>query len=369
MKYPIHNKLAYFFIACIDWLLQRCMAKKKTSLSAPKRILICNTAHIGDVILTTALLPVLRKALPQAHIAMLVGSWCRPLVEAHPLLDHFHVIDHWKTSRRKEFMIVKIARYFKMRHRVRKEIAHYDLAIDCGIHFPNMAPVLWSAGIPNRIGFASAGCSPLLTHALPWNPLKNRSVVEAFVSLLEFLPIQVDRSLICPTIPTSPPNPQPYIIIHIGSGDAHRNWPEAYWKTLAKRLTEEGKQLLFTGTGAEENQAIERVIAHLPQAENLCGQLSWQQFTATIQNAALLIATETSAGHIASAVGTPAVLLYTGIHPSNLWKPHGNEHTILTYPMPCSPCLKGCKTMSCIQEISVDTVYSAIKSTKLKNLS
>ena len=361
-KYPIHNKLAYFFIACTDWLLQRCLAKKKLPIKIPKRILICNTAHLGDVILTTALLPVLRQALPHAHIAMLVGSWCQPLVEKHPLLDHFHVIDHWKTSRRKENRIIKIVRYLKMRGRVCKEIRNYDLAIDCGLHFPNMAPLLWSAGIPTRIGFASAGLGPLLTHARPWNPFDNRSVVESFASLLYFLPIHIDHTLLHPTIPISLPNPKSYIVVHMGSGNAHKNWPEANWKALAKRLAEEGRHLLFTGIGKEENQAIERVIAHFPQAENLCGKLSWQQFTTTIQNAALLIATETSAGHIASAVGTPAVLLYTGIHPSNVWRPLGNEQHILTHPTPCSPCLKGCKAMSCIREISVDTLYAAIQS-------
>lgn len=359
MKYPIHNKLAYFFIACTDWLLKRCVAKKNSPISIPQRILICNTAHLGDVILTTTLLPVLRKVLPHAHISMLVGSWSQPLVENHPLLNDFHLIDHWKTSRRKELMIVKIARYLIMRRKVRKELRRYEVAIDCGLHFPNMAPLLRSARVPTRIGFASAGFGPLLTHALPWNPLNNRSVVEAFVSMLELLPIQVDHKLLFPTIPVSLPNPQTYIVIHMGSGNAYRNWPESNWKTLAHRLAQEGKHLLFTGIGEEENQAIECVIAHLPQAENLCGKLSWQQFTTTIQNAALLIATETSAGHIASAVCTPAVLLYTGIHPINLWKPHGNKQTILTKPMPCSPCLKGCKAMTCVRTLSVDTVYAA----------
>lgn len=369
MKYPIHNKLAYFFIACTDWVLQKCVVQKKVPISVPKRILICNTAHLGDVILTTALLPVLRKALPQAHLSMLVGSWSRPLVEKHPLLDCFHMIDHWKVSRFKEPLLIKCIRYLKMRRKVRKEIRHYDLAIDCGLHFPNMAPLLWSASIPIRIGFVSAGFSPLLTHALPWNPLQNRSVMEAFVSLLELLPIQIDHAILRPSIPITPPNPQSYIVIHMGSGNPQKNWPEANWKELATRLAQEGRRLLFTGIGQEENQAIERVIAQVPQAENLCGKLSCQQFASTIQNATLLIATDSSAGHIASAVGTPAVLLYTGIHPRNVWSPFNNRQQILTHPMPCSPCLKGCKSMACIRAISVDAVYGAIRSLAPKHFS
>lgn len=368
MKYPIHNKLAYSALSMMDRFLSLCVAPllKKNDLStALQRILICNTAHLGDVILTTALLPMLRSAFPKAEIGMLVGSWSKPVLEGHPLVKHIHLIDHWKVNRRQED---KYFRYLRMRRGTLKQlrVIQYDMAIDCGLHFPNMAPLLLQASIPIRIGFESAGFSPLLTHSCPWDPRDNHSVVEAFASLLKCLPIPFDHSLLRPTIPISPPQRQSYTVIHMGSGNTQKNWPEAHWKALVKRLAEEGTHLLFTGIGAEEYRAIERIKAELPHVENLCGKLSWNEFTTTIQNAALLIAVDTSAGHIASAVGTPAVLLYTGIHPGDVWKPYGGKVICLTQPMPCSPCFTGCHEMSCLRSLSVDTVYAAIQSLRVK---
>ncbi|MFC2049431.1 glycosyltransferase family 9 protein [Chlamydiota bacterium] len=367
MKYPIHNRLAYCAIFCIDWLLKigvRPFLKINSFPTSPKSILLCNIAHLGDVILSTSLLPVLWEAFPHARIGMLVGSWSRPLVEGHPLIDRYHLIDHWKISRAKESLIRKVLRYYRMRKAIRKEIAHYDLAIDCGLHFPNMSPLLWHAGIPHRIGFATAGFGPLLTHAHSWNPLENRSAAEAYCALLDPLPL--NRSLLRPTLATSTPHPKPHMVIHMGSGNPQKNWPEAKWRSLVERLISDGERLLFTGLGPEEHATIERVRAHLPHTQNLCDKLSWEAFMATIQNAALLIATDTSAGHIAATTNTPAVLLYTGVHPGNLWKPYGTKQVTLTHPMPCSPCLKGCREMTCIQSLSVDTVYTTIRSLNLK---
>jgi hypothetical protein len=64
-----------------------------------RKILIANGAHLGDIVLATSVLPALKQRFPGAQLGMLVGSWSRPVIDQHPLLDWIHTVDHWKASR------------------------------------------------------------------------------------------------------------------------------------------------------------------------------------------------------------------------------------------------------------------------------
>ena len=52
-----------------------------------KKILVVKLDHIGDVLLATPVITNLRLHYPHAHIALLVGSWSKQVVECSPHLD------------------------------------------------------------------------------------------------------------------------------------------------------------------------------------------------------------------------------------------------------------------------------------------
>lgn len=339
----------------IDFILKRVLISKKPPLCPPQKLLISNIAHLGDVILTTALLPAIREAFPTIQIGMLIGSWSLPIIEKHPLVDIVHCFDHWKLDREKK------GSYFSSRKKALEEIkAHqYDTAIDCRFHFPNSAPLLWQAKIPVRIGFASAGLSPFLTHAFPWSPRENRPAVEAFFSLLQFFP-EVRPDLLAPTLPlASKQSTTPYWVVHIGSADQQKEWPLPKWLELTEKLLNEGRRLIFTGKGERERRQIAEIEKRL-RIENQCDALNWSSFVTLIQNADLLIGVDSSAGHVAAATGTPAVLIFTGIHPPALWRPFHPSIEIVRKKIECSPCLKGCPSRPCVVDISVQEVHLKI---------
>ncbi len=341
-KYPIYNPVAYACITCLDAILKLILPQKKTTPPAPCKLLICNRAHLGDVILTTSLLPAIKQAYPNIKIGMAVGSWSLPVIQNHPLVDQVHVIDQTRRGALKEIIAFD-----------------YDTAIDCGFHYPNLALLLWQARIPIRIGFESAGLSPFLTHKFPWQARANASAVHAYFSLLADFP-EINSASLRPTLPLSPKKEvDPYIVIHMGSRNAQKEWPLEKWIELTQRL--QGYHLYFTGKGKKEFAHIEAIRAHFPKVKNLCDTLSWPEFIGTIQNAKLLIGIDTSAGHVAAATQTPAVLLFTSIHPPNLWRPFYKEIHVITKSLPCHTCLKGCRSMSCIKEISVERVFEKVE--------
>ena len=77
MRYPIHNKKAYLCLLIVDTFLASIFFwKKKKELTPPQKILICNSAHLGDIILSTALLPLLKNAFPNAILGMIHRECC-----------------------------------------------------------------------------------------------------------------------------------------------------------------------------------------------------------------------------------------------------------------------------------------------------
>src|SRR3974377_1282456 len=56
--------------------------------SAPRRILVSNIAHLGDVLNATAVIPALRNAFPQAEIGFLTSSWARAIIENNPEIKY-----------------------------------------------------------------------------------------------------------------------------------------------------------------------------------------------------------------------------------------------------------------------------------------
>ena len=319
-------------LGMVDRLL-RPFSRAPKPIPPPKSLLLCNSRHLGDVILTTSLLPPLKAAYPNLKIGMAVGSWSQCIIENHPLVDHIHTVDHWKCNRSPLSWQKKLRHYQRTRNQAQKEIQQvgYDIAIDCPFHFPNYASLLFRAKIPTRIGFNSAGFGPLLTHPDTWNN-RNQSAALSFFSLLENLPsLSQHRDIVCPSLPFQRSlSKQNYLVLHIGSGNPTKEWSKEKWRELAKQLIADDHRLYFTGRGERERKIIEWITKDLAQTENLCDRLDWEEFVSMRAGAERLIGVDSCAGHVAAAVDTPSLLLYTARHPPTLWKPYSEKATILT---------------------------------------
>ena len=191
-KYLVQNPLANAFLRCVDFLLSSFPRKRNTPIpQMPKSILVSNLAHMGDVLIMTSFLAVLKRLIPDVKIGVVVGSWSLPLVKNHPCIDRIHIVDHWKLNRSSAPKWKKIVHYFKTKktavHEIRNE--KYPIAIDSYSFFPNSIPLLWQAGIPVRIGYISGGFGPLLTHPIPWKRL-NQHLIHYYKPFLDLLHLE-----------------------------------------------------------------------------------------------------------------------------------------------------------------------------------
>ncbi len=336
-KYLVRNPLANGCLRLIDCIFR--VKEKTTSISDPKKILVCNIAHLGDVLIATSVFPVLKDAYPQSEIGFLTSSSSSCVVEGHPLLDYIHTVDHWKLNRAS---IARWKKYLLYRRSYQKALAeirmsNYDLAIDLYPYFPNAASLLWRAHVPVRIGYTSGGFGSLFTHRLPWKDLAQH-VSDYHMDLLKLLSKKLNHKYLLYNLQAPLPEvvehvrallPEEYrekgfVVLQVGVGAPGKACAQEQWRALVELLVKKGIPLVFTGKGKKEFVAIEEVTRGLSGCCNLCDRLDWRQFCALTVQAKLVVSADSCLTHVAEAFSVPAIVLMAE-HPYPLhtihWKP------------------------------------------------
>lgn len=368
-------RLADTGAALFDALLAVFERSPRRAIPRPRKILLANYGHLGDIVMSTLCLSILRKAFPDATIGFLIGSWARPVLEGHPDISRLHVVDHWFMDRGPESRFVKAPRYWRDCLRVAREIQRerYDVAIDLRAYKPNAIPMLRLANIPVRIGYTKVGFGPLLTHPRRFVYRRaHETVVQS--DLLGALGIsETDRADASFNLPFSEPGfaearrvlggaSGPYRVIHAGASVAVRDWPVECWRGLAEKLLRDGRRLVFTGRGSRDRAIMERIATGMANCINACDALSWAGLVELIRGAEVVYSVETAAGHVAVAVGTPVVAIYGGMQDWRHWAPRpGPGSVCLSNVVPCWPCFtyNGCGDEKCLKGIAVEDVYRA----------
>jgi ADP-heptose:LPS heptosyltransferase len=166
---------------------------------------------------------------------------------------------------------------------------------------------------------------------------------------------------------------KPYAIIFPGASWAGKMWPVDNFAELAQWLHKElGYQIVVCGS-QEESSLAEALIAaaRLSDTGNYAGKTTLSEFVELVSRADLLVGNDTSAVHIAAAVGTPSICLLGGGHYGRFmpypkdWP--GCRPFPVFYSMECYGCNWQCDkrrsasgSVPCVENISLDAVKTAI---------
>jgi ADP-heptose:LPS heptosyltransferase len=130
--------------------------------------------------------------------------------------------------------------------------------------------------------------------------------------------------------PDGYPDRSGLVVIHPGAAAAARRWPAECFAALAAELVSEGNDVVVTGS-SDERELAHSVArqAGLPESCVLAGALDLLGMVALVNDCKLLVCGDTGVGHIATATGTPSVVLF-GPTPPSWWGPRGSgPHTAL----------------------------------------
>lgn len=121
------------------------------------------------------------------------------------------------------------------------------------------------------------------------------------------------------------------VVVHPGASTPDRRWPAPRFAAVARRLSSAGHEVVVTGSGGEARLAA-RVVAGagLPSSADLSGRLDLAGLAALLDRSRLLVCGDTGVGHLATAFGTPSVLLFGPVPPTR-WGPvvHPERHRVI----------------------------------------
>jgi ADP-heptose:LPS heptosyltransferase len=268
-------------------------------------VLVLRALGIGDMLVAVPALRGLRRAFPDRRLVLAAPAWLSPLVELTGCVD----------------LLAPTPRLGTLRW-----------------SGPDLAVNLHGAGPQSIEDLMATEPGELLTHRHDaFGDLAGPDWVEElhearrWCQLLEWhgiaaapTDLDIDRPVSASAVPGA-------VVVHPGASMPTRRWPAARFAEVATQLAADGHRVVVTGSADERPLAAEVAAgAGLPDSSVLAGRLALAELAAVVADAALVISNDTGVGHLATAYGTPSVLLF-GPTPPARWGPPADrkQHAVL----------------------------------------
>ncbi len=346
-----------------------------------QKILIIQTAFIGDVILASSLIEATRAKFPLAQIDFLLRKGNESIISTNPNITNLFI---WNKSQGKFKSLIKLL------FQVRRE--KYDLVLNIQRFFNSGLLTAFSKG-KVKIGFHSNPLSFLFTkkvkHKIPY-PILDRDkrthknfhfyheVERNFMLLQAAFPnfSMPERNELQPKIYFNEKdhlaldtldliNDKPYYVIAPSSVWYTKQWHISKWKELVELLSHKAKVYLI---GAPSDDAYVTDLIINKNVLNLCGKLSLRQSALLMKKAERVFVNDSAPLHLASSVNAKTTAVFCSTSPDFGYTPlSSNAVTIYRTPqLKCMPCglhgHKDCplKHFKCAMEIDSKKVFETI---------
>ena len=334
-----------------------------------QRILILQSAFLGDVILTLPLLQTVKAHFPEAQVDFLAIPAAGNILETHRDITDLIIFDKRGRDR-------GAGSFLRLMRRLRRK--RYDLAL---IPHRSIRSALLTAGagITRRIGFDRSAGAFLFHQAIPYPA----GVHEINRNLHLLTPFGVDpQQKVFPRIyfneaddsalaewrrTNSIGENEALIAMAPGSVWATKRWIPEEFARLADRLADRYRVVLVGGP------ADDAVITEIQQQTksrplSAAGQLTPRQSALLIRGCRLLVSNDSAPMHLAVAVGTPVVAIFGATVPAFGFYPYGDKDRVVEINgLSCRPCgIHGGQqcpigTFECMKGIRAEMVYEAVK--------
>ena len=135
--------------------------------------------------------------------------------------------------------------------------------------------------------------------------------------------LEVER--VIPNAPRRAKDNPPYpIAIHPGSGSPRKNWPDARWLDLIRRLDEPVLLVLGEAEGGWSALTSTRFERLGGKTLRLAENLPLPELAAALAGCRVFVGHDSGVSHLAAAVGAPCVLLFGPTDPA-MWAPPGDH--------------------------------------------
>jgi len=329
-----------------------------------KKILIIQTASLGDVILSTPLIEKLNHFYPESKIDFLLKYGYEDILRHHPMV---HKVIVWDKSEKKYKHLYELIKVIRERK--------YDMVIN--VHrFASSGLITTFSGASIKVGFNKNPLSLLFTKSIKHKigrdkkflheSQRNLKLIEEITNSDKFpvrlYPSKQDYAKV------SQYKTRQFITIAPGSLWFTKQLPEDKWVEFVKSIDDE-LVVYFLGSPSEKD-LCDRIIKNSGHKNNinLAGKFSFLESAALMQDAKMNYVNDSAPMHLASGVNAPTTAIYCSTIPEFGFGPLSEKANIVQAlnPPACKPCglhgFKKCpeKHFDCARKIEINQLLETL---------
>lgn len=334
------------------------------------KILIVQTAFIGDVVLALPLAQVLHKKLPEAQIDFVAIPRTSDLLTNHPAISNIIIYDK-RGKDKGVFGLLRLVNHLKTQN--------YDVAI-VPHRSIRSALLVYLARCVKRIGFNKSAAKFLFTDVVRYPASMHE--VQRNITLLRPMailhqakespavhPTEEDRKVVDKLLfDEELLDTKKLVAVAPGAVWNTKRWTEEGYIELIKKLISGGYHVTMIG-GKEDQPLCENIIKFvgIGRVFNSAGKLSLLQSAELIKRCRVLVSNDSAPVHLAAAVNTPVVAIFGATVPAFGFGPYSDGSVIVQInDLKCRPCAihggNKCpiKTFDCMKRITADIVFDKV---------
>lgn len=350
------------------------------------KILVINFMHLGDLMLMTPILPMLREAYKEDAIYLFVDKTLTDLVSENPNIDKLLTLD-------KKGVDNKFGNFIKLIKQIRK--MKFDLVINChrnerassiaafsgakrivGYSKPFFSlffdSVINNEAVAHHVGMFGKKYKPGWVHQVKSYTDILDKCLKIKVSQNEGLFIKPPEKAVkkIDEILKNEFDDKKIIALNIGASWQTKRWIFSYFAEVADALISEGYMIAFMGGGMDKdfvNQTLELMKTDKDTkkefARVLTGRLTLGEVAAFLAKTSLFITTDSGPMHIGVAVNVPIVTMF-GASPVPGFFPYTDKAILIASKEKCHPCGKHIcprkeDNFACMKNITTKEVLQA----------
>lgn len=267
------------------------------------RVAVIRLRSLGDCVLTTPALEILKRARPDVRIAVVVEDRWRPVFEGNPDIDTL------------------LAPGVRELRRWRP-----DLCLN--LHGGNASARLTAlSGARLRVGFSHYRLQAIYNRRIPraqeiLGEERTVHTAEHLASAMFYLgvpPVEIPRARL---FAAPPATRRPYAVIHPIASAPDKTWHAEGFLQVARHIRDSSEPIFIAGPGEDLSAFREyRTISNAPLAE----------IKSLLSGAALFLGNDSGPAHMAAAFGVPVVVIFGASNPA-IWHPWRTPSVALQNP-------------------------------------
>ncbi|HZV12716.1 MAG TPA: glycosyltransferase family 9 protein [Candidatus Kapabacteria bacterium] len=322
------------------------------------RVVIVQTAFLGDVLLTLPMLRALKKQYPVKFLAAVVTPEAAEALSAESCVDEL-LLYNKRNAEKKNDAFENICREIRRRDFSCSLLPHRSF---------RSAYMAYRAGVKTRVGFHNSPGAWLYTDRIVYHYAMPEA--QRDISLLSVFSANtgMESALFSHTEMKPVKNEEVHIVIAPGSQWKTKMWMTERYGELVAFCAEQGWHIDICGSKKDAEICGEIFSrAASPLVENHCGKTGVPEFSALVRRATAVVCNDSAPIHIANEVGTPVVAIFGPTVPEFGFAPRGTYDQVMQAEgLLCRPCTihGGARcplgTHACMREISSEMVIDAL---------